>query len=591
MEKIIDLISNRVAQAFEAAGYDPALGTVTVSNRPDLCQYQCNGAMAAAKQYHKAPFMIAQAVVDALAGEEMFAKVEMVKPGFINLDLSGAFLADCMNRMNGDERCGVEKAEHPLSIVVDYGGPNVAKPLHVGHLRSAVIGESVKRTARFMGHNVIGDVHLGDWGLQIGQIITELRERQPELPYFDEAITDGYPEEAPFTIGDLEEIYPCASKKSKEDEVFKLAAQTATAELQAGRPGYRALWRHIINVSVADLKQNYEKLDVNFDLWMGESDAQPYIPAMVEQMKADGHAYLSDGALVVDVAEEGDKVEVPPCMVLKSDGAAQYETTDLATLVQRRKDFNPDRVIYLADKRQELHFTRVFRCAYKTGIIDKDKCSLEYIGFGTMNGKDGKPFKTRAGGVLRLEYLLKEVTDAVYEKSRSNSSGNISEEELRAIAEKVALAAIKYGDLSNQPSKDYIFDVDRFTGFEGNTGPYIMYSMVRIKSILNKFRAAHPEAELGTILAPDRKSETDLMLALSKFNETVYQTYEQKAPNKLCHFIYELTGVFNQFYNECNIMKEADAARQASYVTLIQLVLHVLEIAIDLLGFSAPDRM
>lgn len=591
MEKIIDYISNRVAQAFQTAGYDPALGVVTVSNRPDLCQYQCNGAMAAAKQYHKAPFMIAQAVVDALAGEEMFSKVEMVKPGFINLDLSGEFLAQCMNRMNSDDRCGVEKAEHPLTIVVDYGGPNVAKPLHVGHLRSAVIGESVKRTARFMGHNVIGDVHLGDWGLQIGQIITELRERQPDLPYFDPERIDGYPEEAPFTISDLEEIYPCASKKSKEDEAFKLAAQTATAELQAGRPGYRALWKHIINVSVADLKQNYEKLDVCFDLWMGESDAQPYIPAMVEQMKADGHAYLSEGALVVDVAEEGDKVEVPPCMVLKSDGAAQYETTDLATLVQRRQDFNPDRVIYLADKRQELHFLRVFRCAYKTGIIDKEKCSLEYIGFGTMNGKDGKPFKTRAGGVLRLEYLLKEVTDAVYEKSRANSSGNISEEELRAIAEKVALAAIKYADLSNQPAKDYVFDVDRFAGFEGNTGPYIMYSMVRIKSILNKFRTAYPDAELGTILAPDCKSETDLMLTLGKFNETVYQTYEQKAPNKLCHYIYELTGVFNQFYNECNIMKEADAARQASYVTLIQLVLHVLEIAIDLLGFSAPDRM
>lgn len=591
MEKIIDLISNRVSRAFEAAGYDAALGQVTVSNRPDLCQYQCNGAMAGAKQYHKAPFMIAQAVVDQMAGDEMFAKVEMVKPGFINLDVSGEFLAKLMNEMNADPRCGVEQVKKPLTIVVDYGGPNVAKPLHVGHLRSAVIGESIKRTARYMGHKVIGDVHLGDWGLQIGQIITELKERQPELPYFDPDITEGYPEEPPFTISDLEEIYPCASKKSKADEAFKAAAQAATAELQAGRPGYRALWKHIINVSVADLKRNYEKLDVSFDLWMGESDAQPYIPAMVEQMKADGHAYLSDGALVVDVAQEGDKVEVPPCLILKSDGAAQYETTDLATIVQRRQDFDPDRIIYLTDKRQELHFVRVFRCAYKTGLVDPKKCSLEHIGFGTMNGKDGKPFKTREGGVLRLEYLLQEVTDAVYEKSKANSSGNISDEELRSIAEKVALAAIKYGDLSNQPSKDYIFDVDRFSAFEGNTGPYIMYTMVRIKSILSKFRAAFPEAKLGTILAPDCKSETDLMLALSKFNETVYQTYEQKAPNKLCHFIYELTGVFNQFYNECSIMKETDPERQASYVTLLQLVLHVLEVAIDLLGFSAPDRM
>lgn len=591
MEKIVDLISARVSEAFEAAGYDAALGMVTVSNRPDLCQYQCNGAMAAAKQYHKAPFMIAQAVVDQMADDKMFAKVEMVKPGFINLDLSGDFLAKCMNTMNQDERCGVEEVEKPLSIVVDYGGPNVAKPLHVGHLRSAVIGESIKRTARFMGHKVVGDVHLGDWGLQIGQIICEVKKRQPDLPYFDANITTGYPAEAPFTISDLEEIYPCASKKSKENEAFKQAAQAAVAELQAGRPGYRALWKHIINVSVADLKRNYEKLDVSFDLWMGESDAQPYIPPMVEQMKADGHAYISDGALVVDVAEEGDKVEVPPCLILKSDGAAQYETTDLATIVEREQDYAPDRIIYLADKRQELHFTRVFRCAYKTGLVDKDKCSLEYIGFGTMNGKDGRPFKTREGGVLRLEYLLKEVTDAVYEKSRSNSSGNISEGELRSIAEKVALAAIKYGDLRNQPAKDYVFDVDRFTAFEGDTGPYIMYTMVRIKSILSKFRAAFPEAELGTILAPDRKSETDLMLVLSKFNENVYQTYEQKAPNKLCHYIYELTGVFNQFYNECNIMKEQDPARQASYVTLLQLVLHVLEIGIDLLGFSAPDRM
>ena len=591
MQKIVDLISARVSAAFEAAGYDPALGQVTVSNRPDLCQYQCNGAMAGAKRYHKAPFMIAQAVVDAMAGEEMFSKIEMVKPGFINLDVSGAFLAEAMNTMNADPRGGVEPVAEPQSIVVDYGGPNVAKPLHVGHLRSAVIGESIKRTARFMGHRVVGDVHLGDWGLQIGQIITELKGRQPELPYFDPEITGGYPAEPPFTISDLEEIYPCASKKSKVDDAFKQAAQTATAELQAGRPGYRALWKHIIDVSVADLKRNYEKLDVSFDLWMGESDAQPYIPDMVERMKADGHAYLSDGALVVDVAEEGDKVEVPPCLILKSDGAAQYETTDLATIVQRRRDFDPDRIIYLTDKRQELHFVRVFRCAYKTGLVDPDKCSLEHIGFGTMNGKDGKPFKTREGGVLRLEYLLREVTDAVFEKSKANSSGNISDEELREIAEKVALAAIKYGDLSNQPSKDYIFDVDRFSAFEGNTGPYIMYSMVQIKSILSKFKAAFPQAELGTILAPDRKSETDLMLTLAKFNETVYQTYEQSAPNRLCHYIYELTGVFNQFYNECNIMKEPDAARQASYVTLLQLVLHVLEIAIDLLGFSAPDRM
>ena len=590
MKKVLDQITAAVSEAFERAGFDPKLGKCTVSNRPDLCQYQCNGAMAGAKLYHKAPFMIAQQVVDVLASNEMFSKVEMVRPGFINLDLNPDFLGKLLNELEQDPDCGVEKAEHPLSIVVDYGGPNVAKPLHVGHLRPAIIGEAVKRIARFMGHNVIGDPHLGDWGLQIGLIIVELKRRQPDLPYFDANITDGYPEEPPFTITDLEEIYPFASKVSKEDAAYKEEARQATYELQQGRPGYRALWKHILNVSVNDLKENYKKLDVDFDIWMGESDCQDLIAPMVEQMKADGHAYISDGALVVDVQEESDTREVPPCMVLKSDGAAQYETTDLATIVQRKADFDPDRIIYVVDKRQELHFVRVFRCAYKTGLIDKEKCSLEFVGFGTMNGKDGKPFKTRDGGVMRLEYLLGSVSDAIYKKVESNG-GNLTEAEMRDIADKVGLAAIKYGDLSNQPYKDYIFDIDRFTAFEGNTGPYIMYSMVRIKSILTRFQAAHPDAKLGTILPPESKKETDLALALCRFNEAVEEAYTQNAPNRLCHYIYDLANCLNQFYGEHNIMKEPNAAKQASYVTLIRLVLRVLETSIHLLGFTAPDRM
>lgn len=589
MQKLVDQISNVVSKAFETAGFDPALGKCSVSNRPDLCQYQCNGAMAAAKIYRKAPFMIAQKVVDVLAEEKMFSRCEMVRPGFINLDVNPAYLAQLMNEMETDDRCGTPVAENPQTIVIDYGGPNVAKPLHVGHLRSAIIGEAIKRIARFQGHTVIGDVHLGDWGLQIGQIITELKLRQPELPYFDESFSGPYPEEAPFTISDLEEIYPCASKKSKTDETYKAAAQEATAQLQAGRPGYRALWRHIINVSVNDLKGNYEKLNVTFDLWKGESDCQDAIPAMVEQMKADGYAYLSDGALVVDVQEESDTREVPPCLILKSDGAAQYETTDLATIVEREADYHPDRIIYVVDKRQELHFVRVFRTAYKTGILNKDKCSLEFVGFGTMNGKDGKPFKTRDGGVLRLEYLLRDVTDAVYEKSKGNDG--LTEEELRDVASKVGLAAIKYGDLSNQPSKDYIFDLNRFIAFEGNTGPYIMYSMVRIKSIMKKFQESFPEAKLGTILPPEGKKETDLYLALARFQDAVEDAYIQNAPNRLCKYIYDLSNSLNGFYAERNIMKEADPAKQASYVTLIRLVLKVLEIAVDLLGFEAPEKM
>ena len=590
MKKVIDQITDVVSEAFEIAGFDPALGKCTVSNRPDLCQYQCNGAMAAAKQYRKAPFLIAQQVVDVLAAEPMFSKVEMVRPGFINLDLHPDCLGSLLNEMEDDPDCGVEKASEPLSIVVDYGGPNVAKPLHVGHLRPAIIGEAVKRIARFKGHNVIGDPHLGDWGLQIGLIIVELSRRQPDLPYFDPDITGDYPTEPPFTISDLEEIYPYASGVSKTDEAYREAARQATYELQQGRPGYRALWKHILDVSVTDLKKNYEKLDVDFDVWMGESDCQELIPAMVEQMKADGHAYLSNGALVVDVQEEADTREVPPCMILKSDGAAQYETTDLATIVQRRADYDPDRIIYVVDKRQELHFVRVFRCAYKTGLISPDKCSLEFVGFGTMNGKDGKPFKTRDGGVMRLEYLLGSVSDVIYEKVRSNDS-SMSEAEMRDIADKVGLAAIKYGDLSNQPSKDYVFDVERFTAFEGNTGPYIMYSMVRIKSILSKFTAAFPGAKLGHILPPESEKETDLALNLCRFNEAVDEAYAQNAPNRLCHYIYQLANSLNQFYGEHNIMKESDPEKQAGYVTLIRLVLRVLEISIRLLGFTAPDRM
>ncbi len=590
MKKLADQITEKVSQAFEAAGYDPALGRCTPSNRPDLCQYQCNGAMAAAKVYHKAPFLIAQAVVEQLAGEEMFSKAEVVRPGVVNLDVAPAFLAGWMEAMEADPRRGADPDAPPKTIVLDYGGPNVAKPLHVGHLRSAIIGEAIKRIARFKGHTVIGDVHLGDWGLQIGQIITELKHRQPDLPYFDPAVTENFPEEPPFTISDLEEIYPCASKKSKEDEAYKAEAQEATAKLQEGHPGYRALWRHIINVSVSDLKRNYEKLNVEFDLWKGESDCQPYIPPMVEKMKADGYAYLSDGALVVDVAEEDDAREVPPCLILKSDGAAQYETTDLATIIQREEDYHPDRIIYVVDKRQELHFVRVFRCAYKTGLVDRDKCSLEFVGFGTMNGKDGKPFKTREGGVLRLEYLLRDVSDAVYEKSKANGS-DLSEEELRTIADQVGLAAIKYGDLSNQPSKDYIFDLNRFIAFEGNTGPYIMYSMVRIKSILKKFQETAPQAELGHILPPEGQKETDLYLTLARFSDAIDDAYEQNAPNRLCRYIYDLANCLNQFYAERNILKEPDPAKQASYISLIRLVLEVLELAVDLLGFQAPERM
>ena len=594
MKTLIDLITEQVTNAFTGQGYDAKYGKVTLSNRPDLCEYQCNGAMAAAKEYKCAPFMISDKIAQALAENELFESVESVKPGFINMKVSPAYLAKYVSDMKADEgRFGCDKAAHPKTIIVDYGGANVAKPLHVGHLRSAVIGESIKRIGKFMGHNMIGDVHLGDWGLQMGLIIVELKERKPDLVYYDESYTGEYPKEAPFTISELEDIYPTASKKSKEDEAFREAAMEATSQLQAGRRGYRALLAHILDVSVTDLKKNYDNLNVSFELWKGESDAQPYIPDMVQMMKDKGFAYMSEGALVVDVKEDTDTKEIPPCIILKSDGASLYSTTDLATIVMRMQDYNPDAIIYLTDQRQSMHFVQVFRCARKTGLVGPD-VELTHIGFGTMNGKDGKPFKTRDGGVMRLEYLLDEINEEMLKKITENQKEkenlDISEEEAKQTAKTVALAAVKYGDLSNQASKDYCFDIERFTSFEGNTGPYILYRIVRIKSILKKYTAKNslPDAP---ILGAHSASEKNLMLVLSRFNAMMENAYEEKAPHKICAYIYELANAFNGFYHETKILSEEDFKVQASYIGLLVLTKNILETCIDVLGFSAPDRM
>ena len=589
MKKIIELLNAEVKEAFEKAGYEKEFGTVTLSNRPDLCQYQCNGALAAAKKFKKAPIMIANDVVALLESSETFGEITAIMPGFINIKVSDAFLASYVNKMNQDDRFGCEKTENPRKVIIDYGGPNIAKPLHVGHLRSAIIGESIKRIGKFMGDEMIGDVHLGDWGLQMGLIITELKKRQPELVYFDENYTGEYPEEAPFTISELEEIYPYANAYSKEHPEYREEAMNATFLLQSGKRGYKALWNHILNVSIADLKRNYENLNVSFELWKKESDAQPYIPDMVKYLKDNGYAYISEGALVVDVKEETDTKEVPPCMILKSDGSSLYNTTDLATMVERRKLFNPDAITYVVDKRQELYFTQVFRCAKKTKILDEDT-KLTFLGFGTMNGKDGKPFKTRDGGVMRLENLIKEIDDAVYEKVMSNR--DISEEEARNIAKVVGLAAIKYGDLSNQASKDYIFDLDRFTSFEGNTGPYILYTIVRIKSILTKYKNEIGQLPTDATIKPAfNDSERDLMLGIVKFNEVIQNAYQENAPHKVCQYIYELSNAFSKFYHETKIISEENKEQQNSWITLISLTEAILNQCIDLLGLEAPERM
>ncbi|MBR3683723.1 MAG: arginine--tRNA ligase [Lachnospiraceae bacterium] len=587
MKKILDIISAEVMSAFEEAGYEAGYGKVNLSNRPDLCEYQCNGALALAKQYKKAPIMIANDIAAILAESKILSSVEAVAPGFLNLKVSAEFLAGYLNEMSVSEKFGME-TEEPKTIMVDYGGPNVAKPLHVGHLRSAVIGESIKRICRYAGHNVIGDIHLGDWGLQMGLIIHELSLRKPELPYYDETFTGEYPKEAPFTISELEEIYPTASGKSKVDEAYKEKAMEATYKLQTGVRGYRALWDHIINVSVTDLKRNYDNLNVEFDLWKGESDVQDLIPGMVDYMKKGGYAYISNGALVVDVKEETDTKEVPPCMILKSDGASLYNTTDLATIMERMEKYHPDKMIYLTDKRQELYFEQVFRCARKTKLVDENT-ELKHIGFGTVNGKDGKPFKTRDGGVMRLEYLIKEIQDEMFKKIMDGHA--TSEEEAHKTAKIVGMSAIKYGDLSNQASKDYIFDIDRFTSFEGDTGPYILYTIVRIKSILSRFTEAGGDVNVCKIKATTGDSEKALMLEITKFNAMIQSAYEEVAPHKICAYIYDLANAFNRFYHETKILTEEDAEKKQSYIALLKLSQGVLETSIDLLGFEAPERM
>ena len=591
MKSLIDMISAEVSAAFEKAGYDAKYGRVSVSNRPDLCEFQCNGAMAAKKAYNKIPRDIAGEVVSELSESNAIENAEVAGPGFLNIKLSNDFLADYLKKMSENPRLGVEENKDPKTAIIDYGGPNVAKPLHVGHLRSAIIGECIKRMGRFMGDKMIGDVHLGDWGLQMGLIIAEIHERKPDLPYFDEGFEGEYPMEAPFTISELEEIYPTASKKSKEDEAFREKALEATHELQMGRRGYMALWNHIMNVSVTDLKANYKKLNVEFDLWKKESDAQPYIPDMVQMMKDKGYAYEDNGALIVDVKEETDQKEVPPCIILKSDGASLYTTTDLATIVERMKLFNPDKLLYVVDKRQEMHFIQVFRCARKTGIV-KPNTELFHLGFGTMNGEDGTPFKTRDGGVMRLENLIKEINEEMYNKIIDNKQGeSIDEEEVKRTAGIVGLAAIKYGDLSNQATKDYIFSPKKFTSFEGNTGPYILYTMVRIKSILERFKNNGGEIEKCVIKPAVSDSEKSLMLSAAAFNAVITNAYAETAPHKLCAYIYSLSNELNHFYHENKILSEEDENKKNSWIALLSLVLKVLEQSIDILGFEAPERM
>ncbi len=596
MKQFISLIQEIIEKSFEKSGYDKKYAKVIKSNRPDLCEFQCDGALSAAKEYKKAPFLIAEEIVEKCKDNEEFEKIEAIKPGFINIKVSNKFLTNYCNQIKDEEKFGC-KMEANKTVVVDYGGPNIAKPLHVGHLRPAIIGESVKRIHKFFNNKVIGDVHLGDWGLQMGLVIEELKYRHPDWVYFDENYQGEYPKEALFTVSDLEEIYPCASNKTKVNEnateeekekanAFKENARKNTAYLQEKKKGYYDLWKKIVEISIKDLKENYKKLEVDFDLWLGESDSQKYVKPMVEKMEKMGIIYESEGAMVVDVQEEKDTTEITPCMVLKTGGVSCYQTTDLATIMQRQIDFNPDEIIYVVDKRQELHFIQVFRCARKAKLIDDD-AKLIFLGFGTMNGKDGKPFKTRNGGVMRLENLINEVNQKVYAKI--DDTREMSEKEKIEISRIVGLSALKYADLSNQISKDYIFDIDKFTSFEGKTGPYILYTIVRIKSILNKFFEKN-ELKKSIIQEPIENIEKEILLKISEYNNILEESYEVNSPSKICTYLYELANIFNNFYQKIRILQD-DSERLESNISLLILVKKIFENGIQLLGFEAPEKM
>ncbi|MBI5155099.1 arginine--tRNA ligase [Candidatus Poribacteria bacterium] len=574
--------------SFAALGANPALGDVVLSQRPELGQFQCNGALPAAKALGRKPREIAEAVIAGLEHRDFFAETSIAGPGFINIRVGDEFLAGHIEAAALDPRAGIPKTAPALSVVIDYGGPNVAKPMHVGHLRASIIGDALVRLFRFIGHDVKGDIHMGDWGTQMGMLLFALSERRPDLPYFDPKFDGPYPKESPVSIEDLQALYPVISARCKEDDGALAASQKATVELQQGRPGYRALWRHFVNISIAEMKEDFGNLGVHFDLWFGESDYDDRIPGLIEQIKAGGHAFLDAGAWIIPVEELADKAPIPPVMLLKSDGGTNYATTDLATIQQRVTDYNADLILYVVDKRQSLHFEQVFRAARRSGIAGK--AALEHLPFGTMNGPDGRPFKTREGGVMRLKDLIAMMTDEARKRMlEAGVAQEYPEAERVDIARKVGIAALKYADLMNVRTADYVFDIERFTKFEGRTGSYLLYAAVRIKSILRK--AAARGLAPGRILAASYDAERALMLQLALLPDAFQAAVEQRMPHHLCAFAYDLGQEFSRFYSQCHILTEEAPSRQASWLALCQAVLAQLELLLGILGVETPERM
>ena len=584
---LADLLSDVAGAAFAALGLDAAYGAMRRSDRPDLADFQCNGAMAAAKAAKKNPREIATAIVEAVKASPLVAAAEVAGPGFINVKVSAAALSARAEEIAKDSRAGARGVETPRRVVIDFGGWNVAKEMHIGHLRSTVIGDSLQRLFRFMGDAVTSDVHLGDWGLQMGQLINEVRLEQPDLPYFDEAFSGPYPETSPVTMDDLGRLYPQASAKSKTDEARRNEDRQATQELQAGRPGYRALWRHFCNVTRVGLERECDSLGVSFNLWKGESDAEPFIPALVEDLKARGIAEFDAGAWIVRVARESDKKEMPPIILVNRDGAIGYHGSDLGTLVDRKQSIDPQLVLYVVDQRQALHFEQVFRASDRAGIMPES--ALEHLGFGTVNGPDGKPFKTRDGGVLKLYELIAQADATSLARMQEAELGaDVSEAERKEIAHKVAVAAIKFSDLSNVRTTNYIFDLDRFISFEGKTGPYLLYAAVRIKSLA---RRAEGEGVKPGPIAIELDAERALVLQLDAVNDALRAAYDKRLPHFLCEQAYSLAQAFSSFYAAAPILVESDPVKKASRLALALATLKQLELVLGLIGIETPERM
>lgn len=575
-------------EAFRNSGYDIEGDIIKWSDRPDLSQFQCNTALNKAKELKKSPKIIADEVVDVLKRNEIFKDVSVAGPGFININLKNEFLAQYIENEFSDiilEKYNDKKKK----IIVDYGGPNVAKPLHVGHLRPAIIGEGLKRLAKEMGNDVIGDVHLGDWGRQMGMIISEIKHRQPDLPYFDFDYKGEYPDESPVTIDDLNEIYPTATAKAKEDENRMEEAREATAILQneykKGHRGYYALWKKLVDISVNDLKKSYEKLDVHFELWRGESDCNKSIPEMMNFLDSNNMLEVSNGATIMEISEPDDTTPIPPVILRTKSDSVGYQATELATIYERMKEFNPDEIWYVVDARQSLHFKQVFRAAYKSEIVKKDTV-LYFAGFGTMNGKDGKPFKTRDGGVMKLSELLDLTKEAALKKMNDN---NFSDKEKESIAEIIADASIKYADAIANRNTDYIFDIDKFTDNQGKTGPYVLYSAVRINSLIKK--TLEKDIKEGTLISTGNSDENKLMLQIIRLPEIVEEAYKNKSLSEIVNYLYDLNSAYNNFYNNCRILTEVNKEKQKSWIKLSSIVGNINEKLLYIMAIKIPEKM